>query len=394
MEKNPGSRYVSAESFAADLARVQRGEPVSARPATLPERALAWQRRNRASARAMAAAAAALLLSLGWTMWRARRADFEALEAARLGALGESMEAALRMEYLSPPHDLRPALARVRAQVEALRPQAARGGGPASFALGKGLEMLGDGEGARAAFEQAWAKGFRIPRVAEELGHALGEQYRRARQRAFETLEPPAREQRLAVLRTELRDPAIQYLALADSGSWRTAFLKASIALLEGDYATARARAAEVLATEPGRYEALSLQAQTHLEQANQLASDGRLDPALAEADRAAQLLTAAVSWGRWRESGRWRGWIQGPRQSRRATSWARPPGSGATSSPKCWSLRSRSSRRGGKPAEAAIRCRSWIELGGSSGTCRADVQRKPTPGSASRTRARCARSG
>ncbi len=299
MERSPGSRYESAEAFAADLARFQKGEPVSARPASVAERALAWRRRNRAFARAMGATALALLLSVGWAIWSARRADLEALEAARLGALGESMEAELRMEFLSPPHDLRPAFAKVRAQVEALRRQATKGGGPASFALGKGLELLGDVEGARAAYERAWALGFRIPRVAEGLGNALGEQYRLERQRADEALEPAAREKRLTTLRAELREPAIRYLTLADSGGWRTAFLQASIALLEGDYSVARARAAAVLSSEPGRYEAIALQAEAFIEEADWQANDERIDEAVALSERGSALAEKASQFGR-----------------------------------------------------------------------------------------------
>lgn len=299
MEKEPGARYESAEALAADLARYQRGEPVRARPPPWPERALSWSRRNRGAARAMAVAAAAVLISLGWALWSARRASAQALEAARLGALGESMEAELRMEYLSPPHDLRPALARLRGQVEALRPEAARGGGPATFALGKGLELLGDVEGARAAYERAWQAGFRIPRVAEGLGSALGAQYRREYQRALETLDPAAREPRLGALRAELRDPAIRYLTLAGAEGWRTAFLQASIALLEGDYSAARARADEVLALAPGRYEALTMKAQAHLEDSLQQSADGHLDLALTEAERASEILREADRWGR-----------------------------------------------------------------------------------------------
>jgi serine/threonine-protein kinase len=299
MEKSPGARYESADALAADLARFQRGEPVSARPRSLAGRALDWRRRNRALARASSVAAVALVASLGWTEWSARVAATEALEAARLGALGEAMEAELRMEYLSPPHDLRPALKRVREQVEALRPQAARGGGPANHALGKGLELLGDVDGARAAYERAWAKGFRVPAVAEGLGKTLGEQYRQALQRANETLEPQARERRMSTLRAELRDPAIAYLASANSAGWRSGLLRASIALLEGDSAAARARADDVLAVEPGRYEALVLVAETHLQEAGRQVSDGSLDSAVVQADRAAELLLDAARWGR-----------------------------------------------------------------------------------------------
>jgi serine/threonine-protein kinase len=298
MEKDPAARYPSAEAFAQDLDRFQRGEPILARRPGLSRRVARWTQRNRALARAFAVAAAALVVALGWTLWSARRSGLLALEAARLGAQAESMEDQQRMERLSPAHDLRPAKGKLRAEVEALRPQAGRGG-PASFALGKGLELLGDVEGARAAYEQAWSAGFRTPRVAEGLGTVLALLYRQKYERARETLEPAAREERLAALRAELREPAKQYLARGDAAGWRGALLRASIAMLEGDYATTRARAEEALALDPGRYEARGLIAESWLEESRQLAADQRLDEADAAATRAAAPLEEALRWGR-----------------------------------------------------------------------------------------------
>src|SRR5262249_25662552 len=147
-----------------------------------------------------------------------------------------------------------------RAEVERLRPEAARGGGPANFALGKGLELTGDLEAARAAYERAWSAGLRTPRVAEGLGTTLGVLYRRAFELARDTLAPAAREERLRALRADLREPAIRSLSLGGDAGWRVPYFKASIALLEEDFPGARARAAEALAADPGRYEALGIQ--------------------------------------------------------------------------------------------------------------------------------------
>jgi len=288
-----------ADLYRRVLERFQRGEPVSARPRSWGERALEWRRRNQVFTRVMLAGVGALVLSLGWGLRSTLKADAEALEAGRLSALGEAMEAELRMEHLEPAHDLRPALARLRARVEALRPEAAEGGGAASYALGKGLQLVGDLEGARAAYERAWTKGFRSAAVAAGLGTVLGELYQRERGQARAALEPAAREARLAELRSELHEPALRYLARAETGGWRASQLRAAVALMEEDFEEARARAADVLAANPGRYEALVLQAESLLAEGRAVEMKGELERATALAARARGLLDEAARYGR-----------------------------------------------------------------------------------------------
>jgi WD40 repeat protein len=62
LQKEPARRYASAEALAEDLERCLAGEPITARPARLPERAWRWARRRPAFA---ALAAFALLAALG-----------------------------------------------------------------------------------------------------------------------------------------------------------------------------------------------------------------------------------------------------------------------------------------------------------------------------------------
>jgi eukaryotic-like serine/threonine-protein kinase len=299
MEKQAVARYPSAEALSLDLGRFQRGEPIQAQPTAFLLRALKWSRRNRAVVRALGIALLVLVLAGGWTLWNARRSGLAALEAARLGALTESMEDQLRMEYLSPAHDLRPAIARLRSQVENLRPQAAHGSGPANLALGKGLQLLGDLDGARAAYETAWRAGFRTAPVSEGLGTVLGALYRREAERAQGALAPDARDARLKVLRAELREPAKQYLASADASGWRGPYLQAQVALLEGDYGQARTHAAEVLALDSGRYEAAALAAHAWLQEASDQNVAQRLDDSNASLEQAAGRVEEAALTGR-----------------------------------------------------------------------------------------------
>ncbi|MGZ6139644.1 MAG: hypothetical protein ACXWLA_03175, partial [Myxococcaceae bacterium] len=287
------------EALAEDLARVQRGEPIHARPASLAERSLKWARRNRPLARALAAVVVTLLVAGGWTVWHQRRADRAAVEAARLGALSESLEDGLRMEHLGPPHDLRPALDRIRRQADRLRPLAAHGDGAASAALGKALQLTGDAEGARAAYERAWASGFRTSRVAEGLGEVLGDLYRRRYERIRETLAPDAREPAFAKLRSELADPARAYLRMGDASGWRASMLAAREAMVERNFPEARKRASEVLTADPGRYEAALLGADAWTSEARDLYYARRFDDMEPPLVAASELLDRAEQWGR-----------------------------------------------------------------------------------------------
>jgi len=299
MEKDPTARYPSAEALAADLGRVQRGEPIHARPASLLERALKWSRRNTALARAAAVVVVTLVLAAGWTWWNQRRADRAAVEAARLGALSESFEDQLRMEHLGPPHDLRPALARIRREAERLRPLAAGGDGAVNATLGKALQLTGDAEGARAAYERAWRAGFRTPRLAEGLGEVLGELYRREYERARETLTPEARERVFAKLRAELADPARSYLRMGESSGWRASELAARAAMVQRNFPEARERAAGVLAANPERYEATLVGSDAWTAEARDLIYDRKFDETEAALVAASALLDRAALWGR-----------------------------------------------------------------------------------------------
>jgi serine/threonine-protein kinase len=299
MEKDPTARYASAEALSEDLGRVQRGEPIRARPVSLLERALKWSRRNTALARAAALVVLTLLVAAGWTWWHQRRADRAALEAARLAALSESLEDGLRMEHLGPPHDLRPALTRIHHEAERLRPLAATGDGAANATLGKALQLTGDPEGARTAYERAWNAGFRTSRLAEGLGEALGEIYRRRYERVREALAPDAREPAFAALQTELAEPAKAYLRMGETAGWRASMLAAREAMVERDFGGARARAAEVIEAAPGEYEATLLAAEAWTAEARDLAYARHFD----ESERALLAATALVDqagqWGR-----------------------------------------------------------------------------------------------
>ncbi len=298
MEKAPSDRYASAEAFADDLGRFQRGEPILARRSTLPERLVKWNRRNPTAARASVAALLAVFLGLGYGFWTTRRAARQSLETARLGALAESIEARVRMENLAPAHNLQPVLDQVRAEATALRPRAQESG-PAAFALGRALELLGEWNTSRAAYQQAWDGGYRSPQVAEALGLALIRVYDQDLRRARNTLAPEGFKARQAQLEHTLRDPALVLVAQGDVRGWRRAWAQALLAMVDGEFETARQHARSLRERDPQRYEAWTLEGEIWVYEAGRRSQENRFAESGRALEQAIPALEQAMAWGR-----------------------------------------------------------------------------------------------
>ncbi|HJV90606.1 MAG TPA: serine/threonine-protein kinase, partial [Holophagaceae bacterium] len=228
MEKDPTRRYATAEAFAEDLDRVLRGEPIQARSMGLLERGGRWARRYPIPARVLGGVGALAMGALAFAGWTSFRSRTQSLEAARMGSLAEGMANSLRMAYLSPAFDQKPVLAGIRSQVEQLRSRPMHELSPASlYVVGKGLESLGDDDGARPYLEAAWAKGFRTPEAAESLGFLLGRLYFKALDRARESLAASARERREAEAKATFLNPATNLLKQASGDGWKQAYREA-----------------------------------------------------------------------------------------------------------------------------------------------------------------------
>src|SRR5262249_15351087 len=94
LHKDPLRRYATAVGLAEDLQRFQRGEPIAARPAGLPERTAKWVRRNPTLSAALVAGLLLVMLSGSWGLWfagqRAHRRDAVAMALGELTGLQAS----------------------------------------------------------------------------------------------------------------------------------------------------------------------------------------------------------------------------------------------------------------------------------------------------------------
>jgi serine/threonine-protein kinase len=170
LDKEPQHRYDSARALAEDLDRFLNGDPIAARPHSLPYRLANAARKHRRLLVVAAVLLTALLTSLAWG-WHSRRAAAEqTLRALRFGQKVEKIEAFARTGEMLPLLDVSddrdkvPRLMEVRrlmAEIEdEMRELGPAGEGPGHYALGRGYSLLRDEERARLHFQAAWDAGY------------------------------------------------------------------------------------------------------------------------------------------------------------------------------------------------------------------------------------------
>ncbi len=91
LHKEPERRYATAAALADDLRRFQRGEPIAARPAGLPERTAKWVRRNPTSSAVLVAGLGLVVMLVSWgqsfAMQRTRQRDAVAMDLGEMTGL-------------------------------------------------------------------------------------------------------------------------------------------------------------------------------------------------------------------------------------------------------------------------------------------------------------------
>lgn len=280
MAKEPSRRYASARALADDLQRFLDGEPISARPASLPYRLGRKFAKHRAVAAVVAAAltvALAAAVTAARTAWVSSRQERIAQELA--GDVSY-IEALLRHANTSPPHDVRPERAQAHRRLEHIAARTAAlgsvGRGPGSLALGRAWLALQEPERARASLQAAWDDGYRGPQVALALGQALGLLYQQAVEQAERAEDPGQRERLRAEAAERLRGPTLALLRAGEAASAEASRLvEALIALYEERFDTALALARETAREYPWLYQALKLEGDVFVNQGRRLALRG-----------------------------------------------------------------------------------------------------------------------
>lgn len=111
LRKEPHRRYAGALALAEDLDRFLAGEPISARPTSLPERVVKWAKRRPAKATSIAAVSILLSCLMGGAVW------IESRRAAVESAVLDDLDEVRRFASLSQWDKARTALDRARARI-------------------------------------------------------------------------------------------------------------------------------------------------------------------------------------------------------------------------------------------------------------------------------------
>jgi serine/threonine-protein kinase len=301
LQPTPERRYQSAAEVSADLRRYLAGEPIAARPRSLWYRANKRLQRSWGVALALAIAGAALVaVAVMWKTSAAQRreADERVAIAQHFGQEVARLETFMHQAYAAPLHDTRRERKQALERVAAIEKEAHALGdvatGPAEYAIGRVQLSLHDPAAARVHLQRALDAGHDTREVRYALGLALAGLYREAKSDADRMRDSGAREARRATLRATLRDPALGYLRAGDPES--STYAEGLIALYEGDFATALAKAQAAAQVSPSMYEAHQLAGDALIARAGESSEHGGYADAAADLERAGKEYDAALA--------------------------------------------------------------------------------------------------
>lgn len=282
LEKEKADRYDSARALAEDLRRYLDGEPIEARARDWWYLLVKKARKHRTLLSMGALAVLLIGLSLGWGV---RRANTEARFARDFTLRVEAIEKEVRLAAMSPMHDIRPGMARIRDRMAGIEREIQRGGalafGPGHFALGFGSFHLDDPAQARIYLEKAWQRGTRDSRTAYALGLTYSVLYRQELSEIASIESGYGREHRRQEIIKSFRDPALHYLRQAQASEpVPAAYLDGMIAYLEEDFETALNHLSGMERERPWFYEASKLRGDLYGDWAQQTFEQGRIEEA------------------------------------------------------------------------------------------------------------------
>jgi serine/threonine-protein kinase len=302
LEPHQDRRYPTASALAEDLWRYLEGSPIRASTRTRLGRFGFWGRQELRQLRPyLLAAATGAVLGGGWLLHvahvrTATRQQAALAEACLVSAL--DLDMGFRLERAQPPHDLRPAYARIRDHLETFQAQARvlvpawRGRG--HYAAGLALFLARRYPAARTELEQAWAKGERKPRVAALLARAtIAVTAAEEDEAQFRNGRPGGtRSAALVLAEARLRQTREGEADLDDDHN-------ALMAFLQRDYQRAAAAGRSDRLASPWQFESGLLEAEARTTMALARLEEGGLDQARDLANEAVAAARSALEVGR-----------------------------------------------------------------------------------------------
>ncbi len=297
MAKHPQERYPSAQAFADDLQRFLDGEPVEARRPRPWHRWYARLRRHRLAAALLAASLLAGVAVGGWAWRKARWNRVHGEIAQHFEQQVRTAEAIVKQDAMLPIHDCRPARRLLQDRLALIQQTMTVIGSPAEspghYALGRGLLMLGDRQGALDHLEKAWALGFRTQEARAALGEARLNRFFTAVEDAQRSLQGAALQARLEQLRRDLREGGLALLAGVDDPAAQSARLgvEGRLNLFDRDLEAAKAKGRQLESLDPWQPDGWVLEARALGFEAEAKERTGQLTASLLVLDRALEVL-------------------------------------------------------------------------------------------------------
>jgi len=316
MQKEPQQRYESAKELNEDLQRYLDGDPITARPVRLSERLIKKARKNKVAAASVAAALLITLVLVTALIWVQTKSSIQARYAREFGEEVRSIESMMSSVYSAPIHDIRGEVSIARKRLAKIEDRTREAGswayGPGHNALGLGYFAIGDYDKAFENLQIAYQSNYREPSTVYTLGKLYGIRYQRELAEATNIKNKVLRDEQIAKIEKELRDPAVAYLKMSKASIDSPAYAEGLIAFYEKRYSDALKNAIEAYKQAGWAYDAKKLEGDLYTSTADELDDKGESEKAAKNLDAAAAANRIAIELGRSRseiylsEASRW----------------------------------------------------------------------------------------
>jgi len=288
LEKDQDRRYPTARVVSEDLRRFLAGEPITARPATLPYKLGKKIRKHKGIAVAAAAVLVAFAIVVGYALRSNMMAKRQAAIAQDLLVQANEIDDLARIAAMMPRHDLRQEESHISARMQEIAEQTNRLGrlafGPGHYALGRGHLALQRYDEALEHLRLAEESGYKNPAVSYAMGVVLGKLYEAELRRANQLDDEALRDAFRREIEVEYREPALAHLRASGTSQPETAaYAEGLIAFYERRYDEALAKARAAFGQADWLFEAKKLEGDIFVELGAENRFRGQYDQALAD---------------------------------------------------------------------------------------------------------------